>query len=216
MGRIIHGIRDALKELRKDPEPPQTNHYTTPPEQPHHETPQQSHQTPQQPHQAPQQPHQPHQQVVYDDYEKGEVPMATVAVNTNDEEKVKKTKKRLKIITIIALWGFISSAVAIGNLATSGESNGLKVANIILTFVSSLFLLPWVFYLRKTFFQPERVWVILNSIIQSILNIGGVIVCIWLLVLEGASSSWITTLIFHFLNVAASIYQFFYLGFPQK
>ena len=197
-------IRDAIKNIRegihenikptKTDEPKQDNH---PVKVDSHEI-----ETKGQTHHAEKVDHHHHQDVE----SKGQT--STVEAVPELDEEQKKQAKKFKRMKIIAIYGLISSIIALANAIDTQEKNGLIVANIVVTFVSALLIFSEYFYLKKTGQEMS-----LNSryrihFLVLLLNLAGVAICIALLVTLGAQYGYIVTLIFHVLIVLLNVYFF--------
>ena len=116
--------------------------------------------------------------------------------NEEDEAATKKRVQRERIFKIVTIYGFITSIIALAQAVKTKQSDPLILSNIILTFGAAV--LNFLLYMSEE--TPKAVLIAFVSLI-FVANLAGIGVCIALLVRDGASYSWILTLVFHVIPV---------------
>ena len=130
---------------------------------------------------------------------------AVEPADTNNDEIETAREKRSCTLSLLTTFGLLTSFAAIGQAVSSKQSDGLIISNIVLTFVGAVSGFTRANCRRKgqDFSLRERLF---GVCIVIFCNLGGIGVCIALLVRDGVSFSWILTLIFHVLITIAVAY----------
>ena len=185
---LIHGAREQVKETIR---PQKTAQEATPqeaaPSKPQH-------------HAHHEHVHQ-NENVEKHDVEKNVGVATPVEKDVDDEAAAKKKAKREKMFKIFTIYGFITSIIALAQAISTKQSDPLILANIILTFGAAVLNFSIYIYRKRVNGDIPKAILIPFVLLIFLANLAGIGVCIALLVQNGASYSWILTLLFHVLPV---------------